>query len=319
MRTVDRAMQDDHIGEVVARREGVSGTAQDIARLSGSDRSSVLMHAMSLAAESVRPVDLLARHTDDRFVRPATSDFRRVRRVADGLLNGLGSEVELLTLAPMVPFATHHALGATPQNNVVTTVRGTEVAADPTAGLALEASVRRRALLADDPKSRERVDLGTIQRVTRGQPFDEPMAFAHFDLVARVTAGRDEGNGDFEVSTTVAHLEGWLRGLAACGVVDSRVTLTDFSGRHGRALDRIAERTGASTDPGRARGRGYYDTVCFQIDIISDEGRVDVADGGMVPWAGKLLGSSKERMLISAVGVERVTHVAAAGGDSRGE
>src|ERR1700729_592448 len=49
------------------------------------------------------------------------------------------------------------------------TVRGTEVAADPTNGLALEAAARRHDLLRAAPRSAEPVRLAATQRVTRAQ------------------------------------------------------------------------------------------------------------------------------------------------------
>ncbi len=291
----------------------MDGVAAALAGLSGSDRVSVLLHAMSLAVEKVRPADLLRRHQDDRFVRPAALDLGDIRRVEDRLLGGLGPGVDLVALAPTVPFGTHRALGGTPQDNVVSTIRGSEVAADPTNGLALEAAVRRAASLAGDPKSPTRADLGTVQRVTRGQPFDDPMAYPHFSLVARVTAGRAEGNGDFEVTAVVDHLAGWRRGLVSCGLDEIVMTVTDFSGRAGHLLDRIADEVDVVVDPRRRRGRDYYAPICFQLDLVRGGRRLDVGDGGLVPWTAMLLSNAKERMVISALGVERVAHLAAGG------
>lgn len=46
---------------------------------------------------------------------------------------------------PLAPFGTHSVVSKLDQNNVVSTVRGNEVAADSTNGLAQEAAVRQRA------------------------------------------------------------------------------------------------------------------------------------------------------------------------------
>ena len=300
----------EHPGDHVARRAGVEDLTARLAGLTPSDRTSVLMALMARAADRVTASDVLTRHVRDRFVRPSTMGLLGLRRVEDQLLSHQGASVELVVLAPTVPFGTHRALGATPQDNVVTTVRASEVAADPTNGLALEAAWRRRSLLAASPRSTESVDLATVQRVTRAQRPVGPLQFAHFGLAARVTAGRDVGNHRFERDSIVAHISAWQQGLAACSIDDVAVTVTDFSGRLGETVDQIAEATGATADQTRDRGLGYYAPLCFQIDVIVDGERIDVGDGGVVRWGAALLSNAKERMTISGVGVDRVAELA---------
>lgn len=57
----------------------------------------------------------------------------------------------MLTLAPLVPLAAHTAVATVDPRKVVATIRGSEVAADPTNALALEAAQRRSQALAVDP------------------------------------------------------------------------------------------------------------------------------------------------------------------------
>ncbi len=305
-----------HTGDRVARREKVDDLIERLAGMAPSDRTSVLMALMAHSADRVRASEVMTRHVSDRFVRPGAVDLLGIRRVEDLLLAHLEDDVELVVLAPTVPFGTHRALGATPQDNVVTTVRASELAADPTNGLALEAAARRRTLLSSSPRSAETVDLATVQRVTRGQKPVGPRQFAHFGLAGRVTAGRDVGNQQFECDTIVAHITSWQKGLAACGIDRVATTVTDFSGRFGDACARIAAATGATIDSSRERGRGYYEPLCFQIDAIVDGQRIDVGDGGIVPWGAKLLSNAKERMTISGVGVDRVAELTAAASPS---
>lgn len=296
----------EHPGDRVARREGVDDLIDRLTALSPSDRASVLMAIMARCADQVRVSEVMTRYSNDRFVRPGAVALRSLRLTEDRLLAHLGDEVDLVTLAPTVPFGTHRALGATPQDNVVTTVRTSEVAADATNGLALEAASRRKSMLASSPKSTGLVDLATVQRVTRGQKPDGPNQFAHFGLAARVTAGRDGGSQQFESDTIIRHIVAWRAGLEACGIGTVAVNITDFSGRFGSAAARIAATTGATVDPTRERGRGYYEPLCFQIDAVVAGERIDVGDGGVVPWGATLLSNAKERMTISGIGVDRV-------------
>src|SRR5215469_5133838 len=93
---------------------------------------------------------------------------------------------ELVTLPPLVPLGTHAVLGPMSQDKVVTTMRATDVAADPTNALALEAAVRRKA-----GDVRQTVRLAAFQRVVRA-PKPPPGNLPHFSLLGLVTAGRDD-------------------------------------------------------------------------------------------------------------------------------
>jgi cytidylate kinase len=102
-----------------------------------------------------------------------------------------------VALSPLVPLGTHRIAGVA-QSRLVSTVRGTEVAADPTNGLALEAAMRRQELIRQQPRSTQRVSMAASQRVVRAQTFEGDASFAHFELFRLITAGRDTGNLIFE-------------------------------------------------------------------------------------------------------------------------
>ena len=153
----------------------------------------------------------------------------------------------MLTLAPVVPLGTHSALGTVSQDKVLTTIRASEVAADPTNALALEASVRRRAL-----DRATTVKLAGLQRVVRAQQFQSAGAQAHFTLFGLVTAGRDEGSYRFERSALAEHLRFAVAGLAATGLRHLHVALTPLS----EAGERIAAAVIDELDQDRAGRRG---------------------------------------------------------------
>ena len=119
-------------------RIGGIETVERLAALSGSDFTSVMLEVVRRRASRETPASVLRRYERDRFVRP--SDPRAVRRAEDTLLGGLPDDVEVVTLAPVVPLGTHSAVGPVSQDKVVSTVRACEVAADPTNALALEAA-----------------------------------------------------------------------------------------------------------------------------------------------------------------------------------
>ena len=55
------------------------------------------------------------------------------------------------------------------------------------------------------------------------------------------------------------------------------------------------------------RGRGYYVDLCFRIDAAASSGqRLELVDGGSVDRTRLYLSNAKERLVISALGSERL-------------
>lgn len=180
--------------ERVLPRIGGIEAIERLAALSGSDFTSVMLEVTRRRAAIQTPASVQRRYEQDRFVRPGQASARAIRRAEDTLLSCLPDDVEVLTLAPLVPFGTHSALGPVSQHKVITTVRACEVAADPANALALEAASRRARTVRLAP-----VRLAAVQRVVRAQQFPAGF-FPHFGLLGLVTAGRDTGSLRFERS-----------------------------------------------------------------------------------------------------------------------
>ncbi len=285
--------------------------------LPGSDLTTLLLEVFRRRAERLSPADVLRRYRSDRFVAPATVDFAALRRAEDAMLGELPGGFETVVLAPVLPLGAHTAAAGVDPRNVVATIRATEVAADPTNGLALEAAVRRGELLRAAPRSAEPVRLAASQRVTRAQVFSGPVSFAHFQLLGVVTAGRDTGAHEFESRYLAEHVRFAADGLAALGLDRVTIAVTclneparrilaatsaEFAGRRGVAVTEAPERESA---------RAYYRDLCFKV--LADRGgsALEVGDGGFVDWTAKLLGNAKERMLISGFGIERLAFASA--------
>ncbi|MEJ3744233.1 hypothetical protein WEI85_13185 [Actinomycetes bacterium KLBMP 9797] len=273
-------------------------------RLPGADLTTLLLEVLRLRAARRAPAEVLKRYREDRFVAPAAVPFHRLRRVEDAVLASLPAGVEPITLAPLAPLGTHSVVAGVPQNNVVSTVRGTEVAADPTNGLALAAAHRRSTSDAGD------VRLAAVQRVVRAQRF--AAAPAHFSLFALVSAGRDTGNLAFERRHAAEQLRVWTDAMRALGAARTRVTLTTFEPGYAAVAAAVREVLSGRSDvevvddPARARGRGYYTGFCFKLYLAVDGEPFEVGDGGFVDWTRKLLGNRKERLLTSGIGIDRV-------------
>jgi hypothetical protein len=286
-------------------------TLDVLAGLPGADLTTLLLEVMRRRAGRLSAPDVLRRYREDRFVTPAQVPFRRLRAAEDAALSALPDGFEVLTLAPVAPLGTHSVLGPVNQDKVVSTVRRTEVAADPTNTLALEAAARRAA----DQPSAGVVRLAATQRVTRAQVFSGPATFAHFTLLGVITAGRDTGNLAFERQHSVEHIRFAASAIRACTGADTQVRLTAWETRHHPILDAIhAELSGQPglsllNHPDRPTGRGYYTGFCYKIHSLAAEEPFEVGDGGCLDWTQTLLGNRKERLITTGLGIDRLAEL----------
>jgi hypothetical protein len=288
----------------VARAVGGSEVLDRLAALSGSDFTSLMLEVARRRAATQTPARVIRRYRSDRFARPSDSPWRALRQVEDLLASKLPTEFELLTLAPLVPLGTHSALGPVSQDKVVTAMRSCEVAADPTNALALEAAVRRLA----EPAGRVR--LAAFQRVVRAQPTHTGY-FPHFSLLGLVSAGRDQGGRRFERESVTEQVQALEAGLTAAGLPPIQVALTPLSAA-GEAITsaitvELAE-SGAEviTDRERQSGRGYYRDLCFKLNVLVHGCWQEIGDGGFTDWVAQLTANTKERLLISGLGIDRL-------------
>ncbi len=302
----------DRDGEVsaparrVADAIGGTGAVSVLGEVGGADLTSFLLEVARHRAARVTPTDLLRAVRQNRFVVPAAVDARVLHRTVAEVCDALPDGFELVELAPVTPLGTHSVVAAVHQDKVVTTARGTEVAADPTNGLALLAAVRRRG-------STDSIRLGAAQRVLRAQPQPEGL-LPHFTVLGLVTAGRDPGNLGFERSALPEHLHALCGAVGAITPAPIQIRLTNLRDRFTDAIvDEVAAalpHVVVTRDPDRATGRGYYRDLCFKLHVETEAGPLEVGDGGFTDWTQRLLGSGKERLMTSGLGLDRLAGIA---------
>jgi hypothetical protein len=302
-------MNEDAYRRAAARLD--PSTVDELVRMPGSDLTTVLLEVMRRRAAGIEPADVLRRYASDRFVQPNPLDAAAIRSAEHKLFDRLPASFERIVLSPLAPFGAH-AMAGVDQSRVVSTIRGSEAAADPTNSLALEATLRRRSLLAADARSTEPVRLAASQRIVRAQRFASPAAFTHFQIFGLVTAGRDTGALVFEREAVVEHVRFYVEVIQAANA-SAVVSVTDLLGE---AMGPVAEALRAALegsenvdvrdDPDREGGRAYYDRLCFKVHALHRDEPFELADGGFVDWTQRLVPSRKERLLISGLGIERL-------------
>jgi hypothetical protein len=288
-------------------------------RLAPTDRQSLLLEVFRRCSERVPPASLLADYAGSRFVSPSLIGAKLFLMMDTLAFSLVPPGTDILEFSPVAPLGNAAVLGEISQNRVVSTVRNTEVVADPTSVMALECAVRRQRALRGNPKDRSRIRLGSSHRALRGQTFDNPKFTAHFRLFSLCTAGRDEGahgferdalreQVDFYLKLVEAAAGGWKTGFRA------DILLTDLAGTsrawaEASLFPFLAEHhpgVGTEFDEGRKSGIAYYRDLCFRLKLADPEGNVAdfVMDGGFTDWTRRLLSNGKERLLTSGIGTE---------------
>ena len=316
-------MMSDPMLERIQREAGIPELIDVLVeRLAPTDLQSLLLEVYRRRVVGVQPSQLLERYERDRFVRPsdlAPNVLAEFDRLVWSLLPEHYKAVEL---SPVCPLGSNATVATVDQNKVVTTIRNTEVVADVTNVLALECASRRRLLLGSNPQNRERVRLCASHRVIRGQAYRAaPGVLPHFRLLGLCAAGRDEGSFRFETTSLVEQIAFYLQLLREVSRLgyrthQLRVTLTDLEqGRRKQTLDAqvlgplMANYPGVlcELDPERETGRGYYVGACFHVYATNVAGsEFELIDGGFTTWTQQVLSNSKERLLISGLGIERL-------------
>lgn len=201
-------------------------------------------------------------------------------------------------------------MGHTSQNKVLSALRGTEVVADPTNGMALECTRRLRR----DPAAAVR--LATSHRCLRTQPIPKGSGFtANFRVFCLASAGLERQNRAFVVDAIAEQIKIMLNALDLLeghgfAFPGRRITLltTQDTATLG---DRIVARLDAGVVARARLEHPYYNRgLRFQIAARSTDGsEIPLVDGGAFDWVARLLSNRKAVYVASGLGSQLVALV----------
>lgn len=313
---------EEQMNKIIERIEyaaGIPGLSSILAeQLSPTDLQSLLLEVYRIRSGHVLPPTLLSEFKSNRFVRPSAIPPTALLRWEQIAFTQLPQKFQPLVLSPVCPLGTNSAVAPVDQNWAVVTARNTEIVSDSTNVLALECALQRQELLRADPKSTKPVHLAASHRLLRAQRYGNPKFLAHFDSFALCSAGRDQGNLQFELDALGLHIRFYLASLRAFlgPNIPLRLSVTDLhSPLHTKLIETQLlsairsefENTGCGFDEGRTSGRGYYRELCFHIHATNaSDQKLELVDGGPVDWTQKLMSNAKERLVISGIGSERL-------------
>lgn len=206
----------------------------------------ILVHAFKNRAGARKPSDLLREYEAKQeffgtsiIPQDELHDFARVCHKA------VVADFEVVQTSPIVPLGLNAVLSKVSQNNILSSIRGSEVVSDITSQLALECAFRRKRMSAgvDQAGVQGVVNLCTSGRVLRLQPFDKTKGYMqHFNLFALCSGGMNApADGGFAVPMLMKHISSLLDVLYALwttgyGCEDIVVSISDM-----RFLDQLID------------------------------------------------------------------------------
>lgn len=309
----------NRIIERIEREAGVPNLVNILAtKLSPTDLQSILLEVYRTRSSRLPPPATLSDFESNRFVHLSDISPLCLLRWEQVAFSHLPQGFQPVALSPVCPLGTSSAVAPVDQNWAVATARNTEVVSDSTNVLALECALRRRELLKVNPRSSDPVHLAASHRLLRAQRYTGSKSMVHFSSFALCSAGRAQGNLQFELAALRLHIAFYLASLRAFlgQSVSLRLSVTDLNSNVYTELLETQLLTAIRSqfediecvfDEQRTSGRGYYLNLCFHIYAKAASGQeLELVDGGDVNWTQKLLSNAKERLVISGIGSERL-------------
>jgi len=302
----------NNIAHGIAKKIGYSDLLNDLSeKLSASELNTLLLELFRIRAKKLTPAELLRQFEKNRFASPSEVDpihFMEFEMRCLKLARSKGFKPT--TLSPLAPFGTCSVVAFVDQNNVITSLRGTEIVSDATNVFAM--------LIAKELKrkkdDRRVIKYAATHRHVRSQALSNPAFTAHFSIFCLATGGPDTGSFSFELEQLMDHIN--IHFSVYQNEFDLRtetlllkIFLKDENEIFHQKLRDVIKKMNNSVkiqiekqlDPGN-----YYQLAQFKFFIVRNGQEINLSDGGFVDWTQKLIPDKKHRLLISGVGTELI-------------
>lgn len=183
------------------------------------DNNTIHQLLLELSLEKSKKIEagqVLKRYIDnyDYFGNSSVS-LKSITKFNMLFLNNLPKKYETIELSKIMPLGTNSCISNLSQKMILTTIKNSEVCADPTTAITLEACKRRKEILLSHQNINKEINLATITKVLRMQKFDKSKGYLqHFDLYGIISAGRFQHNKWFELEKIKEHIDIWLKILS---------------------------------------------------------------------------------------------------------
>lgn len=286
-------------------------------KLTPTELNSFLVELFHRRARELKPQNVLSNFQSNRFVKPSSLDPLIVAKFDVIAFEILPKEFQRIELSPLSPFGVCSSMATVSQKKIISSIRNTEVNADATNLLCLEAAVQRKRILIEKEDLSKTVNLAASQRVVRAQPTLNEEHTPHFKLFTLCSAGKDTGDKRFEIETAILHLEYYIsllyRTLDWSKTKEVEIRLLNYkkgntlikSGILRHFASRPLEKIHFMVDQKDSSGANYYIDLRIMINITnSKRQKFHIIDGGYTDWTKKILSNKKERAFTSSIGTE---------------
>ena len=287
-------------------------------RITPTDLQSLLLSVYQKRASSRKPRDAPFDYQSNKFMTPSHADPLTLLEWDHFAFSHLSDEFDSIELSPVAPLGCVSSVAPISQDWILTTIRSMELISDMTNILALECALRRQKYLRDEGNKAKEVHLACSHRVVRSQRYESSNLFQHFRLFSLCSAGRTTGNLNFELKSIQSHIQFYLDAIH--GFLGDRVTfrvvLLDMSpdSKNYSILSDFINNMNENLRGEKVRfeivsneKNEYYQNVRFSINCTQmNKPEHELVDGGVVDWTQKFLNNSKERLIISGIGSERL-------------
>ncbi|MCL2122403.1 MAG: hypothetical protein FWH28_09165 [Clostridiales bacterium] len=303
----------NNITQRIERELGLPSLAEKLSEeVSASDFTSLLTGVFAARAERIAPSEMLRLYAQNPYAKPASCSASQYRWLeADMLCEAEDYGIPGVLLSPAALFGCCSAFGAVSQNKILSANRNLEILSDATNMLALHiaAGLKDGALShAGSP-----IHLCTTHRHIRYQAAFDSWMLPHFGIFTIVSAGKSRSSYGFEIDALLFHLRFycgyWLRkhGSALSLTLNRRSGYKDGDGFFHRAAEALRENLHDieividEREDHTTYYKGLQATMHAQINGRSFE----IGDVGFTDWTQKLLNNPRERLLTSAITLDR--------------
>ncbi len=305
--------EDNELIRRILKKIGDTELMEKLDTLSPSDAHSLMLEWFKRQSDKQPPAAMLKSYRTNRFVKPGALDpIAYMKQELEILAFARERGNEPVLLSPAALFASCSCVAPVSQHKILSAARGTEVLSDPTNMLALYLAEKLDS--GEWENATRNLHLCAAHRAVRAGAFSGPHSFAHFGLFCMVSSGRDSGSYRCEWEMLTHQLRFYNEYLRAALGADisillrSRKGYTDAQGfleRTDAHLRSVFPDIPLETDWAESDNE-YYRGLNFKIEMRLKDEVIEIGDGGFVDWTQKLLGSKKERLLISAIGLDRL-------------
>ena len=279
--------------------------------LSASDLNSLLTEVFAKRAENISPVELLKLYSQNGYAKPAACDAVQYRRLeADMLAAAEKYGITSVILSPASLFGCCSAFGAVSQNKIISSTRNLEILSDATNMLALHiaSGIKDGSLShANSP-----IHLCATHRHIRYQPQFRPGMLPHFGIFSMVSAGKSGDSYTFETGALLFQLkfyqDYWLQrhGSALSITFNRRKGYKDPDGFFSRAIKSVIDNIDIEISIDEQENEtAYYKGLQATINALINGEIIEIGDMGFTDWTQKLLNNKSERLLVSAMALDR--------------